>query len=501
MKTFYPLLFVLFCFLGVNCKKDSIPLQQSQTPTPRPIVPILQAMNIDIRLDTLSMSKQVRYKITGSYSDGSTKDLSDSVSISSSNDKVTINQKTVIASKKGESILNFNYKAISLADTVFISEVEFENIDPRFNSTDNYTLKVPIVIINYFPTKDGINHDESKGPSSYWQFLNPTLDKTKTKVKDDHVLTKKAIEYGTRFRDYGTGTVNPYIRIEVIKYINVYELDLMPWVNNLKTPDYRKLFDKLNIRDLVNNKGVKEIWMTIFPKDAYPSIQNSSFNDPTTFYNMNESNMSSPTSGDISNSHFNQNDLPIYNSTYVVYGNSGHRGVGENLHNRGHQIEAQLRYIDKTRTGINNRKALFDDAFIGCGNSSKDNYQWLPFGRVGMTHFPPNTSVDYDYNNKNSVLSDIANWKPSGGERKLVNADTWLSVKYNFDMTSRDVNFNANYDTDPQTKWLLYWFQSIPGLNNNIDYTSGNSTFKISNWWDIFYNWDNAIRSGKTLWE
>ena len=36
---------------------------------------------------------------------------------------------------------------------------------------------------------------------------------------------------------------------------------------------------------------------------------------------------------------------------------------------------------------------------------------------------------------------------------------------------------------------------------NNIDYVRDGNNFKLSNWWDLFFNWDNAIINDKTLWE
>ena len=47
--------------------------------------------------------------------------------------------------------------------------------------------------------------DESKGPDSPWAYNNPTLDIQKQKFNDDNIITKNSIEYGTRFRDYGSG--------------------------------------------------------------------------------------------------------------------------------------------------------------------------------------------------------------------------------------------------------------------------------------------------------
>ncbi len=269
------------------------------------------------------------------------------------------------------------------------------------------------------------------------------------------------------------------------------EVDLVPWVNNFKTIDYHKLFLRLGIEDLVVGHGIKEIWMSIFPKDAYPSVILNGYDDPSTYYGFPESNMSSPTTGDISNSWRIPHDLPVYSSTYVVYGHSNHRGVDTFLHNRGHQIEAQMHYIEKNKVPGNQ---LFWNKFIGYVNG-------IYTQRCGNTHFPPNGEYDYDYANPKIVNSDIQNWIPAGGQKSPVNFDTWTKIVYDIDMRVNRFGFYMdNYHSDPHTKWLLYWFQSIPGQNNNIPYQRDGKTYMLNNWWDLFYNWDDAINNNLTLW-
>lgn len=64
-----------------------------------------------------------------------------------------------------------------------------------------------------------------------------------------------------------------------------------------------------------------------------------------------ESNLASPTTGDISNSYRDNADLPILSHTYVVYGINYRRTQAEALHNVGHQLEAMLSYISTRQTG------------------------------------------------------------------------------------------------------------------------------------------------------
>jgi hypothetical protein len=142
---------------------------------------------------------------------------------------------------------------------------------------------------------------------------------------------------------------------------------------------------------------------------------------------------------------------------------------------------------------VNN--ALYANLFEGI-NPSLGN---KPLNRVGMTHFPPNTSTDYDYNNLTLVDSDIKTWIPSGGTYEKVNSLLWTNINYDYNLVNQytmgGLNTIDDYSKDPQYKWLVFWFQSIPNKNNTIPF--GNTT--LSNWWDLFYNWDDAIKNKKSL--
>jgi len=289
------------------------------------------------------------------------------------------------------------------------------------------------------------------------------------------IIEKNAIEEGTRYHDYNTNKVSQYIDIDVVAYINVYEMNYnyIGVSSNYKRPwwnlDYNELMTRINLKKYVEDLGVKEVWLTTFPREqGYLS------------YNVDESNMASPLTGDISNSYRLQNDLPIFNKTYVMYGFNGWRGVPEDLHNRGHQLESQLSYVD-------------------------NNTWWNKFaktGRSGWTHMPFNTIKHYDYSKDSLVSTDIMTWKPSGGTYVNLNKDSWVNKTYVFEsqiggMSSNSAGLSGtvNYSTDPQVKWFIFWWQSVPGYNNSIL----DGTTKVNNWWDIFYNWDDAIKNKTKL--
>ncbi len=443
----------------------------------------ITSLKIENLLDTLVISKKHKYVVKGVYTNGTTIDLTDSVKITSSSKGVNVlNDRNIVGAQSGSNKITISYNNLVVSDDIYIHNIEFIPVDPKLKSNNKGKITVPVVIINYLPTLDGVLLDMQRAPDGYYDLYNSTLDRAKSKILGDKIVEKNVIEEGTRFRDYATNKIDPYISIDVVAYINVYEVDYSknPDGNDIQIINWSNLFNKINMKDFVEKNGVKEIWFTAFPKEGYPSVlKQPNPTDKSLWYNMPESNMSSPITGDVSNSSRINSDLPIYSKTYVVYGFNAHRGADTDLHNRGHQIEAQLSHID--------RDLIWNNAFLP--TSTKKEF------RLGNCHWPPNATSDYDYGNKVAVKSDIASYQPSGGTYIDVNVDTWLGKKYSFPMTATNIIGESNYDNDAQVKWFIYWWQSIPGLNNTIPYN--NST--LTNWWDIFYNWDDAIKNKTKL--
>jgi len=401
----------------------------------------------------------------------------------------------------GRTWISVNYGGFSKEFQTDIRGFEVVEDYDEFLKTpaEGASLVVPVVVINYLPTEDGINLDMNRAPDDYWQLQYSTLEEAKARINGELRITKFGIEEGTRYRQFARQErVDPYVGIKVVKYFNVYELQLRWDMTRLpyRRIDYHDLFAKLGMEDLVNNHGVKEVWINMFNKENFPSVVNSPYNDVATYYWIPESNMSSPVTGDISNSYREADDLPVYNHTYVVYGNSGHRGADTNLHNRGHQIEAQLRYIESLYNPNGEGGWLFWNHYVGNPVGSS---QVKPSGRVGMTHFPPNAVEDYDYDNPNEVRSDIQDWAPLGGVFSMVNNQLWKSRQYDFNLThtyyTRGNRHFKDYRNHAELKWLIYWWQTIPGPSNGLTYQGQ----PLTNWWDVFYNWDEVIQSSGDL--
>ena len=480
--------------------------------------------------DTIVISNKHKFDIKGNFSDGSSINLSDKVKLSSDGDRITfLGDNYFVGAKSGNAIITISYMGFVIKDEFYVNYYEevLNNSSPflQQNSISSDITNVPIVIINFHPTDDGLNIHPKYYTNDYfikdrfYSYYNidrnvcnnssnnsicsvGTLEMYKIRAQNLHSLTKFGIEQGSKFRGFSNNTVSKSVNIQVIKYYNFYELKRKIYTgNSLPEPDYEAIFSKINMEDLVQKLGVKEVWFSL-PKifADHPNILNGTL--PRDYLlSIAESNMSS-TFGDISNSSRFEGDLPKYGKTYVVYGVDIDRGPAEALHNRGHQIESQLSYIEKNKQWPNE---LFWNNFVGMRESGG------PIGRAGSTHFPPNSNIDYDYRNLNLVESDIESWEPSGGQKAKINVERWRNIFYSFPdnifwntkaEAGENPLFSNNVKDDPHYKWLLFWFQSIPGRNNNIGYTTNQGKVTVlSNWWDIFYNWDDAIYNKRTLWK
>jgi hypothetical protein len=466
----------------------------------------ITSLKVENLLDTLIISKKHKYIVKGIYSNGTTIDLSDSVKITGSTSGMNIlSDRNLIGAQSGSNILNITYNNLTIKDTAYVSEIE--NVDLStitFLSTPsnpNAKIIVPVVVVNYFPTLNGVDIDTKRAPGL--NSASPIkIQDLKNKTIDYLSLTKFGLEEGSKFRGYNNPSQTSNVSFKIVKYINVYELkrglkdkqDVYMNAQDKLTPDYQPdyfdVFNKINLQSLVENSGVKEIWFSLRPLSwGYPVVKDSLNNGITAanFLNLPESNMASPLTGDVSNSYRMSNDLPTYNKTYVVYGYNLETNPGNNIHNRGHQIEAQISHIDdseKVIVALNPLPKFFWKDFVGW-----DLVSDRPFGRAGCTHMPPNTTKDYDYSNKTSALSDIEDWKPTGGTKKLINSDRWINATLSKMPSVPTITYD--YNSDAQYKWLIFWMQSIPGYNNGIT--------GVNDWWDIFYNWDDAVKNKSKL--
>lgn len=389
-----------------------------------------------------------------------------------------------LAVDSGHVSISATAETVTKVKTMYIKAWEFIPVDPYLaQPAANAVVVIPVVIIRILPTADGVMID----PTQDTQFGGGgeiSIEGMKARLLRYDKRIKYALEEGSKFRGYKNPSAVPYLGYRVVRYIDYYKpqpanfsiITKVEFGKNVYSPDYFKMWPMFGMQNLVNNEGVKEIWVwcngTALPN--YPNY-NPGIHGPIPAVGGWESNMAGPY-GDVSNSDRNPNDMPVYSKTYVVYQQNTRRTHAEALHNHGHQIEAQLSHINYW---------TFWGNFAGRWTTASP-----PYGRGGDTHFPPNAMADYDYNNTTLVLSDIEDWTPdNSGQKKMVNRDTWGNLPYNWPEIS-------GMEQKTESQWYIYWWQNMPGYQNTISWSV---THKMRNWWEFIADWDQARATGKAL--
>jgi hypothetical protein len=365
-----------------------------------------------------------------------------------------------------------------------------ESIDP-FLATPaaGSTYVIPVVIIRFLPTADGVNLDVSMAPDFY-TLGEISLSDLKRHIDTFDKRIKFMLEEGSRFRGHRDPAAPPSIGYEIVAYITVYEQTPPGPVFYSSQgfpvfgPDMHQIFERFNAELYVNTLGVKEFWIWQGGLDASFPSYDPNIHHPENFRTGFESNMSSPLTGDISNSSRDNSDLPVYERTYTVYEYNFRRSQAEAVHNHGHQLEAILSYANQRQDGNTD---LFWKQFVG-----QDVQGNFITGRCGWTHMPPNTTQHYDYLNTTPVLSDCEDWTPDHtGATTLVNVDTWGNLAYAWPDGETD------FPQKVESQWYIYWMQNMPGAGNTIRHGQGYMT----NWWAFTGDWDASISAGLGLHE
>lgn len=366
---------------------------------------------------------------------------------------------------------DFSLSGTITVDTIFRPPDESKIDDFLATPAEGYLYELPVAIVNFFPLRD----------ENYVEHLSGeivTVEEMKARQNVYYKRMKFMLEEGSRYHGYKDPNALPSIGVRVMKIINIYEhmpisKDMCWWNPANYYPDYQQVFERIKARQLVEELGIKEFWMWY---DIY-KINGVGYELP-------ESNLSSPVTGDVSNSARLQNDLPVYDRFYIVYQFLIHRLGG--LHNHGHQHETMLIHVNHLQDG---NEDLFIHKFCGMD----DTNTWIT-GRCGWTHMPPNTTLDYVYDSPTPVLSDCEDWHPDGGPQKLVNVDTWRGIPYPWPQET-ELGNNPPYSLDfgrAENQFYMYWRQNFPGYQNGIVFDGDK---EMNNWWQILADWDEAIKN------
>ncbi len=314
------------------------------------------------------------------------------------------------------------------------------------------TFKIPVLVLHYFPT-NGADIDISI-TGDWGKPLDATREKTQRQTRE--VIA--ALREGSRYRAFMNSNSAPALEYEVVGSLEF--LKPMPTFSKaghqVPMTDYRRIMQTADIRDWVENKGVKEVWIWGYHGGKV---------------DLWESNMASRF-GDVSNSDRDPDDLPVLARTYTVYHYNYQRGASEAVEDHMHQIEAVLNHVDgRDRTPESDwPNLLFWGRFVGSDRSMK-----ILRPGCGWAHYPPNGQQDYDWANPRYVETDMDDWKPDGsGVKTRMNCDRWGGSSL---------------------RWFIYWMQHLPGPDNGL--TSGRKA--LNNWWVFIGDYDLAKGKGLGL--
>ena len=390
--------------------------------------------------------------------------------------------------KRRLSLSGLAILAIALPVTILLTQQQqdlrqraFVNSDSNSTGSQSVipetaTKNANVLVLSYYPRdpRNRRNLDpnatgESTSISSKQTYVNSLISQLTTNLSK-----------GSAYHQYKNSNSQPYLKYTVLQKKDIYTKiprgHLLKSDEGVYRPNYGKIVKDQNICDLVDNKGVTEVWMFGYHfGDIEPD----------------ESRMSSKY-GDISNSGPKENDpnylpeyrLPICKNAYVLYNYNYQRSGLEMVHNRIHQLENVMYYVDKTLFWGDFSEYI--QAPGGCAGAlaqDPDRPCKEPphtyMSSCGNSHYAPNwqsMSDEYIYNKTNYAMNNCETWHPDESKTTYVSA-------------------NCNQWGCSELGYYNWFMQNVPGYNSCITHNGLN----MRNWWDGIYDFNEFIDKGKSL--
>lgn len=287
--------------------------------------------------------------------------------------------------------------------------------------------------------------------------MSDPLSEVKTKADEITNVLRTSVVNGSRYHGYKNPGAIPSLNFTFYNQKDYYEP-----IPKRTTGFFRQFADQFaylgreNICDLVDNRGVKEVWTvmyhspTMVPKESN-HVMGRNINSYWNYSNH----------GEASNDTYKENDLPICENSYTVYEFNISTGADNAVHNYLHQIENIMQYVSYD---------MFWNKFGGKKFHDEPG-NWI----CGNSHFPPQVPhSDYYYHSPATVNTSCENWKPDGtGTAGLISCQNWSCDQ-----------------RDAAEKFYIWWMQNLPGKDNGLVYQGR----LMLNWWDYMGDFDNTVR-------
>jgi hypothetical protein len=205
------------------------------------------------------------------------------------------------------------------------------------------------------------------------------------------------------------------------------------------TADYLQMLDENNACDMINANEIDEVWLFAFGNGGF---WEALMTGPGAYYTnalvLDGSDCNRPTH--------------IMGFSYQRYADGA-------LHSFAHRVEGVMRRFLPTEftarfDTLNYRMSLqyatvypAPDHPVSCGNS----------------HWAPNSTSHYNYDNTTDIQSDCEDWNPqNSGTRKAINCNDWGCNEEGF---------------------MVWWMQNMPGRDSAMNGMTKVTGDRMPNWW------------------
>lgn len=335
-----------------------------------------------------------------------------------------------------------------------------------------------------------------------------------------------AVKEGSRYHGYKNPEAPAFLDYQVFKFVNMGDPDGDPKKNTKNAPikasvtdgksmntDYGAFFSdefaaKIGVRDPRNPKKflnltqlldrgyVHEVWATAAADGIFRSLECVELKPvyDALFRKHGEKFVQSGNGGD--------DDQPWTGRSVRINILNYDRGIGCGMENLAHSFEGMAhgeaipyftKYFDEfAGFDLDKRYGLPFDSFYALWGEGKGISYPSPDVAVvtdgektwrlenyvaagGNVHFPPNGRKHYDQNNTEPVNSTIEDWRCGSGPGGKDEVKPW---------TNAVLEPYKDLAPDCMGKWLVYWRQNIPGLDNQAKDDDGRP---MKNWWPFLF--------------